>query len=68
MNIVETVFDEFESEVKEAIQISPQQMAFILDSTNISVNKYRTLVTAVQQHLSETEFEALNCFSQSEGC
>ena len=62
MNIVETVFDEFESEVKKAIQIPPQQMAFILNSANISVNKYWTLVTAVQQHLSGTEFEALNCF------
>ena len=59
MNIVETVLDEFESEVKEAIQIPPQQMAFILDSANISINKYQTLVTAVQQHLSGTEFEAL---------
>ena len=62
MNIVETVLDEFESEVKEVIQIPPQQMAFILDSTNISVNKYQMLVTAVQQHLSRTEFEVLNCF------
>ena len=40
MNIVETVLDEFESEVKEVIQIPPQQMVFILDSINISVNKY----------------------------
>ena len=39
-------------------------MAFILDSTNISVNKYQTLVTAVQQHLSGIEFETLNCFSK----
>ena len=40
MNIVETVLDEFESKVKEAIQIPPQEMAFILNNTNISINKY----------------------------
>ena len=62
MNIVETVLNEFESEVKEAIQIPPQQMTFILNSANISINKYWMLVTAVQQHLSRTEFKTLNCF------
>ena len=64
MNIIETVFDEFESEIKKAIQIPLQQMAFILNSTNISINKYQMLVTVVQQHLSETKFKALNCFPE----
>ena len=39
-------------------------MAFILNSTNIFINKYQTLITTVQQHLSGTEFEALNCFPE----